>query len=104
MREFTIDDGFTLSEILDKTGFEFDLNAFADAAKEKEDKDKQAYLGGQMILSLMKKIHLAKDATIKLMSDMSEEPVADVKKWGIAKIKEFFSELIQQGGLKDFFS
>lgn len=102
MREFTLEDGFTLSEILDKTGLQLDLNAFADAAK--QDKDKQAYLGGQLILLIIKKMHLAKDATIKLMSDMSGEPVEDVKKWGIGKIKSFFAELMQQGGLKDFFN
>ena len=40
----------------------------------KQDKDKQAFLGGQLILSIIKKMHLAKDAIIKLMADMSGEP------------------------------
>ena len=102
MREFTLEDGFTLSEILDKTGLQLDLNAFADAAK--QDKDKQAFLGGQLILSIIKKMHLAKDAIIKLMADMSGEPVNEVKAWGIAKIKTFFTDLLKQGGISDFFN
>lgn len=102
MLDFTLEDGFTLSEILDKTGLQLDINAFADAAK--QDRDKQAYLGGQLVLSIIKKMHLAKDAIVKLMADMSGEPVDDVKRWGIGKIKSFFAELMQQGGLKDFFN
>lgn len=102
MREFSFEDSFVLSEILDKTGLQIDLNAYADSAK--KNKDSQAYLGGQLILSLIKKIHLAKNEILKLASDMTGEDIEEVKKWNISKMKEFFSELFSQAGFKDFFS
>ena len=101
MREFTLENGFLVSEILDKTGLQIDLNAMADASK---NKDSQAYLGGQLVLNLIKKMHLAKKEIIKLMSDMSEKPIEEVKQWKIEQIKEFFTGLFNQTGLKDFFS
>lgn len=101
MREFTLEDGFLLSEILDKTNLQLDLNALADSAK---DKDQQAYIGGQLILTIIKKLHLAKVEIIKLMASMTDEPEAEVRKWNAKKIKEFFTELFQQDGIKDFFS
>ena len=39
MREFTFDDGFALSEILDKMNIDIDMNAMGDALKQG---DKQA--------------------------------------------------------------
>ena len=101
MREFTLEDGFLLSEILDKTNLQLDLNALVDASKEK---DKQAFVGGQLVLTIIKKLHLAQSEIIKLMANMSGESAADVKKWNAKKIKEFFTELFQQDGIKDFFN
>lgn len=103
MREFSFADSFVLSEILDKTGLQLDINSYADAAKAKN-KDSQAYLGGQLILSLLKKIHLAKNEVLKLASDMTGEDIEEVKNWNISKMKEFFKDLFSQAGFKDFFS
>lgn len=100
MREFTLEDGFALSEILDKTGLDLDLNAFGDAVKN----GNQAYVGGQLVLTVVKKMHLAKTEIIKLMASMSEEPIDEVKKWKIDKIKAFFTDLFSQGGVADFFN
>lgn len=100
MREFTLEDGFALSEILDKTGLDLDLNAFGDAVKN----GNQAYVGGQLVLTVIKKMHLAKTEIIKLMASMSEEPTDEVKKWKIDKIKAFFTDLFSQGGVADFFN
>lgn len=100
MRDFTLEDGFTLSEILDKTGLNIDLNMFADAAKD----GNQAYVGGQLVLTIVKKMYLAKAEIIKLIASMSDEPVDEVKKWNIEKIKAFFTELFGQGGIADFFN
>ena len=99
MRNFTLEDGFALSAILDKTNLQLDLNAFMDSAKD----GNQAYFGGQLVLALLKKMHLAKDDIIKLMADMSGEPIEEVKGWGIDKMKTFFSELFSNAGLADFF-
>lgn len=101
MRELNIEDAFALSQILDKTGLQIDINAYADAAK--KGKDAQAYMGGQLVLSILKKIHLAKNEIIKLLADVSEEDIEDVKKWNISKIKDVFTEIFKNTDLKDFF-
>ena len=97
MRDFTLKDGFLLSEILDKMDFQVDLNQYAD------EKVNQAYIGGQMMLLFIRKMHLAEKEIMKLMANMTDEPMADVEKWDVGKIKEFLNELVQQDGLKDFF-
>lgn len=97
MRDFTLEDGFLLSEILDKMDFQMDINQYAD------EKVNQAYIGGQMVLLFIKKMHLAKKEIVKLIANMTDEPIADVEKRSISQIKEFFNELFQQEGLKDFF-
>ncbi len=99
MRDFTLEDGFALSEILDKAGIDLDLNAFGDAVKE----GNQAYVGGKLVLQLIKKMYLAKTEIIKLMASLSEESVDEVKKWSVDKIKAFFTELFGKGGIADFF-
>lgn len=48
-------------------------------------------------------MHLAEKEIMKLVANMTDEPIADVEKWGVSQIKEFFNELFQQDGLKDFF-
>lgn len=102
MREFNLEDGFMLSEILDKTGINLDLNMLADAYA-KGGQEGQAYAGGQLILTIFKKMHLAKDEIIKLIAGLTEEPVEEVKKYSLAKIKATFTEMFAQQGIKDFF-
>lgn len=97
MRDFTFKDGFLLSEILDKMDFQMDLNQYAD------EKVNQEYIGGQMLLLFFRKMHLAEKEIMKLIANMTDEPITDVEKWDVSQIKEFFNELFQQDGLKDFF-
>ncbi|MFY9174534.1 MAG: hypothetical protein WAO24_04215 [Peptococcia bacterium] len=101
MREFTFEDAFDVSEILDKMNVTVDINAYADAAKA-GDIDNQAYIGGQLVMSVIKKLHLAKNEVIKLISDITGDDVETVKKYNIAKNKEVLTELFNSG-LKDFF-
>lgn len=97
MRQFTLKETFLLSEILDKMDFKIDLNQLLD------DKANQAYIGGQMILVLLKRMHLAEREMVKLMASVSEEPIAEVEKWSISRVKEFLTDLASQDGIKDFF-
>lgn len=102
IKEFTLEDGFILSEILDKMDYNLDLNALADASK--KGKDAQAYLGGQMMLELVKKLYKAKPEVMKFIAHMTGQKVEEVRNFTIAETKEFFAELFKQEGLTDFFS
>lgn len=102
MREFNIEDGFLVSEILDKTGIEADLNLLFDEAI-KMSKDKAAFLGGQIVLKLIKKIHLAKNEIFELISGMTGDHVEVVKKYSLKKTGEVLTEIFSQSGVADFF-
>jgi hypothetical protein len=102
MREFNLEDTFALSEILDKTGMEIDLNAFMDAATKKN--GNAAYLGGQMVMTLVKKIYKAKKEVISFIAGITEDDIENVKKYNIAQIKAVFTELFSSPDFKDFFS
>jgi len=102
MREFTLYDSFTLSEILDKTGIDIDLNTLFDQAI-KVDKDRAAFLGGQIVLKLAKKIHLAKNEVVQLISDMTGDSVDEVKKYKLDKTLNVLKEIFTQSGVTDFF-
>lgn len=101
MREFTLEDGFTLSAIMDKMDFKIDLNAFVDALS--QDKDKAAYLGGQIFLDFIKKMHLAKAEIFQIVSDMTGDSIDEVKKYSVTKIKETLLGIFSQPGVVDFF-
>lgn len=103
MRDFTFDDGFALSEILDKMNINFDMNALVDAKKQK-DVDAQSYVGGQLMLQVVKKLHLARPEIINFVSSMTGETKEDVRKYSIGKLKDFFVDLFKQNGLTDFFN
>ena len=103
MREFTFDDGFALSEILDKMNINIDMNAMGDAVKQ-GNKEAQAYFGGQLMLTLVKRLHLARAEIVAFVASMTGDTKEEVKKYSIAKIKEFFIELFKHEGLGDFFS
>lgn len=103
MREFTFDDGFALSEILDKMNIDIDMNAMGDALRQ-GDKQAQAYMGGQLMLTLVKKLHLARPEIVAFVASMTGDNKEEVKKYKLSKIKEFFIELFKQEGLADFFS
>lgn len=102
MREFTLNDGFTLSAVIDKMGISADLNSLMDEAQ-KRGKEGAAYIGGQFIMLIVKKLHLAKDDVIKMLADLTGDPVDEVGKYSIAKTKEVLGDLFKQTGFTDFF-
>ena len=103
MREFTLNDGFALSEIIDKMKIDLDMNAIGDAVKQ-GNKEAQAYFGGQLMLTLVKKLHLARAEIVAFVASMTGDTKDEVKKYNITKIKEVFVEIFKQEGLGDFFS
>ena len=100
MREFNLEDTFLLSDIIDKTEIEIDLNAFMDAKKD----GNAAYLGGQIVLGLVKKLHKAKTEIMTLIASLTGDDIEMVKKYNIVKMKEVFTELFNHPDFKSFFS
>lgn len=103
-RGFELSDIFTMSEIIDKMGVELDLNTLLDKSKDlKDNKQSQAFVGGQIALLFIKKFHKAKDEIIEFISQLSGDPVEVVEKYKPKQIKEFFMELFGNEEFMDFF-
>lgn len=101
MREFSLDDAFTVSEILDKMGVTDELTQLmADASGKSADEAKA--VGASLVLLLVRKIYKAKAEVVKLVSDLTGDNADDVKKYNIAKIKGVLTEIFDSG-VKDFF-
>lgn len=102
MREFKAKDIFLLSLILDKIEFDEDLNGLFEAAKAKQ-KDRQAFLGGKLILVIFKRFHKAKDEILQLASELSEMSVEEVGELSIKELKDIFMSMVNNEDFKDFF-
>lgn len=100
IRELYFEDTFTLSEILEKMDFQSDLNKLFDEAKKQP--DSQAYLGAQLFLAFGKKWHRAKDEIIRFISNITEQPIEDVKKLKFKDIKDMITDLMKDEELQDF--
>ncbi|MBE6068848.1 MAG: hypothetical protein E7211_14295 [Clostridium lundense] len=106
MRGFELQDTFKLSEILDKMDVQADLNAILDKSKSKEYKNQreaQAFVGGQIGLILIKKLYKAEKQIIEFVSSFTGESVETVKKYKPKEIKKFIEELISNEDFTDFF-
>lgn len=102
MRKLTLEDAFTLSEILDKMEIQLDLNKMLDDARNKG-KDAQAYFGGQAMLMVIKSAHKAKKELCEWMASLSGKTVEEVKSMSIKEMKVFFKELFSTEDIGDFF-
>lgn len=104
MRKLVFEDLFDLLEIIDKTGVDFDLNAFMDAKKAGAAADVQANIGGQMIFSIIRKLHKARTEVYQFIAKMTEQDPAEISQWGIKQLTDFFKELFDQEGIAGLFS
>lgn len=100
VREIYFEDTFTLSEILEKTDFQTDLNYLFDEAKKRD--NSQMYIGGQLFLAFGKKWHKAKDEIIRFVSDITDEPIDMVKKLKFKQLEGIFTQLFANEEIKDF--
>ena len=101
IREMNFEDVFLFSEIVDKMDFQADLNKMFDEAKKHP--DAQAYLGGQLILSIFKRMHKAKAEVTQFVANITEQSVEDTQKMKISEIKSILMGLIQDEEFQAFF-
>jgi hypothetical protein len=101
IRELLFEDTFLLSEIIDKMDLQADLNKLFDDAKKHP--DAQAYLGGQLILSIVKRIHKAKDEITLFIANITDSSVEDIKKLKMSEIIAILKDLFKDEQFQDFF-
>lgn len=100
-RELYLEDTFVLSEIIDKMDLQADLNKLFEEAKTHP--DAQAYVGGQLIMSIAKRLHRAKDEVVQFLANITEQSVEDIKKLKLSEIKSIFTELAKDEEFQAFF-
>lgn len=103
MRKITFEDAFVLSEILDKMSIQADINSILDNAKGKPIEESQMFIGGQIVLLMMKSAHKAKKELCEWIASLSGKTVEEVKGMGLKEMSDFLKEMMVQEGIGDFF-
>ena len=101
IREMNFEDVFLFSEIIDKMDVQADLNKMFDEAKKHP--DAQAYLGGQLMLSIFKRMHKAKAEVTQFVANITEKSVEDIQKLKVSELKDVFMSLIKDEEFQAFF-
>ena len=105
MRELNFEDTFAFSEILDKLDLQEDINALFDQATRKgTTEEQQAYLGGQFILKIAKRWHMAKDEILRFVASITSKSVEEAKQMKFIEIKGIFTELFKSEDIRAFIS
>lgn len=99
MRQLNIEDAFTFSEIIDKMGIDADLNDMMDKGKE----NGQDWMGGQIALLIIKKLHKAKKEVIDFLASLDECSSEELSKKKVIYLKDLLQGLVKDPQFADFF-
>lgn len=99
MRQLTIKDAFAFSRIIDKMGIDVDLNELLDKGSEKG----QEWMGGQMALLIIKKLHKAEGEVMEFLSSLENCTIEEMGNKPVVYIKELISGLTKDPQFADFF-
>lgn len=102
MRKLNIDDVFAFSEILDVMDLQTNLNDVMNDAMTQD--NPQAYMGGQMMLMLIKNLHKAKEPIKQFIADVSEKDIEEVNKMKFKELKDILVEVFTDEDITDFFN
>lgn len=100
MRGLELQDSFLLSRIIDKADLDVDLNSFLDDLQGKS----AEYAGGKLFLLIGKSWHKSEKEILQLLSDLTGDEVAVVKKYKVKKLKEVFTEIVKDEEFASFFN
>ena len=113
MKEFTLEEVFLLSQIIDKMELKIEADKISKTiqAEKLESKDDALKLGKDVMIALgidisvkfVSSLHKASKEVIQLIANMTGKEIETVKKMGIKEIKQFFIDLSEMEGLADFF-
>ena len=73
-----------------------------DQAKTKG-KDAQSWLGGQLVLLLVKRLHKAKNEVIALLSSLFDKPEEEIKKSSLKDFGDMIAEIFKSEDFGSFF-
>lgn len=108
MRDLNITDAFQLSKIIDKMEIRFDIdemmNQIQDILANEGTSKAQSYLGGQMVLTLVSKLHKAENEVIEWIASLSEKSIDDVRKLKFKELKEILAELFSSEDFLELFT
>ena len=102
MRELKLKDIYKLSAIIDKMQVKADLNKLMDDAKKQP--DAQAYIGGQMIMILVSRLHMAQKEVSSFLADLTGQTVEQLEDLSIKEVTELFKELFGKNDMSGFFN
>ena len=102
MRELKLKDIYKLSAIIDKMQVKTDLNKLMDEAKQSS--DAQAYIGGQMALILVSKLHMTQKEVSSFLADLTGKTVDELEDLNIKEVTNLFKELFNQNDMSGFFN
>ena len=99
MRKLNIEDAFTFSEIVDKLGIEADLNHIADEGSKRG----QEWVGGQIALLLLKKLHKGKVELINFLASYAEIKPEELSVKPISYLKDILLAMSKDESFDSFF-
>ena len=102
MRELKLKDIYKLSAIVDKMQVKADLNKLMDDAKKQP--DAQAYIGGQMIMILISRLHMAQKEVSSFLADLTGKNVDELDNLSIKEVTNLFKELFSKNDMSGFFN
>jgi hypothetical protein len=102
MRELRLKDIYKLSSIIDKMQIKVDINKILDDAKKTP--DAQSYVGGQMAIILVSKLHLAQKEMSSFLSDLTELKPDDIDNLSIPEAIQLFKDLFSKNDMSSFFN
>lgn len=107
MRDLNITDAFRLSKIIDKMEIRFDIdnlmNQMQSVMANNGVEKAQAFLGGQMVLTLVSKMYKAEDEVIEWIASLTDKSVDEVKKFNLKELKAVLTELFNSDGFVELF-
>ena len=102
MRELKLKDIYKLSAIIDKMQVKADLNKLMDDAKKQP--DAQAYIGGQMVMIIVSRLHMAQKEVSSFLADLTGKTVEQLEDLSIKEVAELFKELFSKNDMSGFFN
>lgn len=108
MRDLNITDAFQLSKIIDKMEIRFDIDEMMDQIQDiltNEGTSKaQSYLGGQMVLTLVSKLHKAEKELIEWLASLTGMTVEEIQKLKFKELKSLLLELFNSEDFLELFT
>lgn len=107
MRKLGIKDAFQLSKILDKMEIRFDINELMDEAqaliKQGNIEKAQSFLGGQLTMTVVSKLHKAEKEVIEWLASINEISVEDIEKLSMKELIVLIQDLFKAEDFMELF-